>query len=533
MTKDESATAATPGQTMNHELMRAVAALTQRLMAQAAWDDGLREDLRALAAAVLRATERLSPMVRTEPGPEAARGEEPGRTGPESSPAVEAKSAAPEALRPAPPLPELTLGRSRPAEAVGRAEPSAYVGKASTADAELPAVEARCRLKTEGVRWAATRRRRIVEGAEFRVEIAPRDREILDRAKNIDCYLWMNTPDFTVPNEPAPLEDVAGCYETVAEAIALVRRMLPDAEANREFFEPALDLLAEAQSALRVAIDRIDGPSDPDQFRAYDWLRGVASREQIYIQRYMRIDDPADPARHSRVADRIEALDTRFQEVRQRVKSKKSQLNRLRYHAKLISEGTGGEYHWRKVAGAIDEIIGEGVPASSVEVREVLLPLLDGMPDLDELPAGFGLVLREIDRYQAGRMAPREVAAAETPTPQVAEVARLLAGRSVVLIGGSRRPEAAEALEAALGLKELVWIETREHESSDKFEPFVARPDVALVLLAIRWSSHSFSDVKRYCDQYDKPMVRLPAGYNPNQVAAQILDQCSGQLGGR
>ena len=72
--------------------------------------------------------------------------------------------------------------------------------------------------------------------------------------------------------------------------------MLPDLEANREFFEPALDLLAEAQSALRVAIDRIDGPKDQDQFRVYDWLRGVAAREQIFIRRHMRLDDPADPA---------------------------------------------------------------------------------------------------------------------------------------------------------------------------------------------------------------------------------------------
>jgi hypothetical protein len=53
------------------------------------------------------------------------------------------------------------------------------------------------------------------------------------------------------------------------------------------------------------------------------------------------------------------------------------------------------------------------------------------------------------------------------------------------------------------------------------------------VLLAIRWSSHSFGDVKRSCDRHGKPMVRLPGGYSPNQVAAQILAQCSGRLGDR
>ena len=112
------------------------------------------------------------------------------------------------------------------------------------------------------------------------------------------------------------------------------------------------------------------------------------------------------------------------------------------------------------------------------------------------------------------------------------EARRLLAGRSAVLIGGTCRHDAQRELEAALGLKELVWVETKEHQSVETFEPAVARPDVALVLLAIRWASHGFGDVKRSCDRHGKPLVRLPGGYSPNQVAAQIVAQCSGQLGG-
>ena len=71
-------------------------------------------------------------------------------------------------------------------------------------------------------------------------------------------------------------------------------------------------------------------------------------------------------------------------------------------------------------------MVGEGVPASSVEVREVLLPILDIMPDMDGLPPGFRLVLREIDRYLAGRMPVTEATAPDVPTAEVAEAARLL-----------------------------------------------------------------------------------------------------------
>src|SRR5262249_2385797 len=112
------------------------------------------------------------------------------------------------------------------------------------------------------------------------------------------------------------------------------------------------------------------------------------------------------------------------------------------------------------------------------------------------------------------------------------EARRLLAGRSAVLIGGVCRRDAREVLRSALGLKELTWVETREHQSIGAFESVVARPDGALVLLAIPWANPAVGGVEQFCHRHGKPLVRLPGGYSPNQVAAQILAQCSGQLGG-
>jgi hypothetical protein len=36
--------------------------------------------------------------------------------------------------------------------------------------------------------------------------------------------------------------------------------------------------------------------------------------------------------------------------------------------------------------------------------------------------------------------------------------------------------------------------------------------------------------VKRFCERYDKPLVRLPRGYNRNQVAYEILRQAGHRL---
>ena len=262
--------------------------------------------------------------------------------------------------------------------------------------------------------------------------------------------------------------------------------------------------------------------------QVYESVRDAAARHRLFLKRFLRADDPADPAAWPGLLARIETqAGSRPQSQRQTML-----LDRLR----SLCTPTGGERtdeSWRSIITVVEELIGEGTPPSSREVRELLLPLLDDLPETEEMPPGSRLVLREIDRYLATRHTPAAPATSQGPTAPVREAARLLSGRSIVLIGGLRHPEAQRSLRSALGLKELVWIETKEHQSITAFETTVARPDVALVLLAIRWSSHAFGDVKRYCDRHGKPLVRLPGGYGPNQVAAQILSQCSGQLGDR
>ena len=163
-------------------------------------------------------------------------------------------------------------------------------------------------------------------------------------------------------------------------------------------------------------------------------------------------------------------------------------------------------------------------------IEALLIPVIELLPEQNSVPQEFELVLREIDRFLATCPPPESPVVAQ-PSREVSEAARLLNGRSLVLIGGEKRPGACQALKAALGLRDLLWVETRAHESIAGFEPFVARSDVAAVLLAIRWSSHSYGDVKTFCDKHGKPLVRLPGGYNVNQVAAQMMRQCSERLG--
>jgi hypothetical protein len=387
-------------------------------------------------------------------------------------------------------------------------------------------IEERWRKKAEAARWAAERQRRVRQGYAFEVQEVPSAPEVAEWADRLtDDFYWSNASNAAPQADLSLLDDMGGCYETAALALSLFRGVAD----NPKLLEQVLPLIGEAQSALRAALHRVGGGNDADQGEIFDCLKTTAAAHRIYIKRFMRADDQADPKRWPDLHSRIEKLAERY-----------GSYGRRSQHESLITQlgarldalrGSGiPEAEWRAVIEAVEGIVSHGVPPSNRAIRELLLPLINELPDLEDMPTGFRLVLREIDRFLATRSSPAESQGSHEPTADVKTAARLLGGKSVVLIGGCRRRAAQESLERAFGLKDLIWIETKEHQAVVAFEPLIARPDVALALLAIRWASHSFKDVKPICDRHAAPLVRLPGGYNPNQVAAQILSQCSGHL---
>jgi hypothetical protein len=420
------------------------------------------------------------------------------------------------------------------AHAASDAPKRPFVKWLPTTDTELPMIEARCRLKADAARWAAERRRLLNEGKDFRTDIEPRDRELIALAKQLpDCFLWMSHPTAPNPHDVGQWHVLAGCFDVLSDAVALIRRILDEPEETPELFGQAVDLLAEAQSGLRMIVARLEGPpTDHDQARVFGWLKSVAMNRQIFIRRYMRLDDPADPERWIDLRNRIANFQVLSEDGRKKITQRKKALSRLKHK---LSQLVGMSLEerlttWMSIAGDVDELVTSGMPPSNVELRDSLAAHVDDLPEMATMPKGFQLTIREIDKYLASLPDKSVEAETDETSPQISEVADMLAGKAVIIIGGDRRPFAAEALERSFLLSELIWIDTRAHESISGFEPYVARPEVAMVLLAIRWSSHSYGEVQDFCRTYGKPLVRLPGGYNPNQVAAQILEQCSQRL---
>jgi hypothetical protein len=404
------------------------------------------------------------------------------------------------------------------------------------ANEELGLVAARCWLKAEASRWALERVERIERGADREVEVFPIDQNMIRRAKELpDCFLWMNHPSGPSPSlqEALDWDLLAEAFDNTARAAALLQELVTHQDEASGHFENALELAAEAQSALRVAAREVGFDDDPDQAKLFRWLRRIGYENQFYFHRYMRVTDEANHGDFTGLQRRIDALDEAFQAQRNQVKQRKQLLSRARYHAKRIERAPqeGHEDDWEKVIVCCEELLETGMAPSNVEIRNILLPVFDDVPDLGEEHPGFQLILRELDAYASLNAPAQGYRTEAAPSDAVVRAAELVQDTAMVMIGGDPRTDSKRSLEEAFRLSELVWVTSNKHQSTVSFEPYVARPDVSVVLLAIRWSSHSFGDVKAYCDRYGKALVRLPAGYGVNQVASQILEQASHQLG--
>ena len=478
-----------------------------------------------LADALLTLFERLGPYVQTDaPLRDAVLG-----LGRAVSAWAERLAPVPEPVAPAallPPPPPVVI----PADFSLARPPAPIVRPPVLADDEgrgitpvAPAVIARrCRLKAEASRLAAARKRGLVP---------PPDDLVRQAGTLPDCDLWMLHPGDYV-DAPKAWDDLGGAFSAGAEAADLLAALaeLPDALAERHR-ERVLNAAAEAQAMMWAAVLDVHRRADNDQIHLFVHIREQAREWQIYISRYLKKEDRVAADRWPDLLSRLAALRGELGDVRGKARARDKGLTNLKYKLKKMGDSPAtAAAEWPRVLELFEEVVAAGVPVSNAEVRELLLPVLDTLPE-DQNPGPHAeRVFAAVNAYLATRPVPHAEAHAEEPSAEVRAVADLLHGRGAVMIGGVERVAARTAIERAFGLSELNWVSTRPHESVTIFEPAVARPEVGVVLLAIRWASHSYGDVKGYCEKYGKPMVYLTGGYNPNQIAHQILAQVGDRL---
>lgn len=431
---------------------------------------------------------------------------------------------------------------------------------------DLNLISERARLKAEGVRWAWTRERRIHAGADFRREIQPNDQSLVHRAKALsNCYMWMNDPFGPRLTDQHQMETLAGCFETLAESVALVKEVMPDRHKSPDLVKQALTYMAQSQSALRMVVRQIYDRDDQDQMESYQWLRRITQVERIYLSRYMRLDDPADPSDWIMIHEAVTRIEQQLDESRRTNAAIKALVRKLSYETSQVAHLPAdlAMPKWETVFETVGELVEVGMSPSHPDMINPLLHIASQLPADVEVPENCRNVWDYIEaaiedrkassESEEGVKAPlspitrpraeggirsvsqslRSRAAESAPATEgdiTTAVSERLRGRSIVLVSGEAREPARRALQTTLGLKDLIWFTLHGPEDVSALKADIMNPDVALIMVAPKAAERARDDLARVCEESGKPMVRLSIGYAPSAVLSAIVNQAGDRL---
>lgn len=449
-------------------------------------------------------------------------------------------------------------GWGSPEAAMVPAEPPRRTFGPDTIDLNL--ISERARLKAEGVRWAWTRERRIHAGADFMREIQPNDQSLVHRAKALsNCYMWMNDPFGPRLTDQHQMETLAGCFETLAESVALVKEVMPDRHKQPDLVKQALTYMAQSQSALRMIVRQVYDRDDQDQMESYQWLRRITQVERIYLSRYMRLDDPADPNDWVMIHEAVTRIEQQLDETRRTNTEIKKQIRKLAYETSQIAHLPADLAlpRWEIVFTTIEDLLDFGTPPSHPDMINPLLHIAPSIPEEVEVPDSCATVWNYVvnvleekkqaeestkslrSRIEPGlRSVTQSLKTRSTDLPETPEIDSTtlikdqLRGRSIVLVSGEVREPARRALEKELELKELVWFSLSGPEDMMDLKAEISSPDVVLVMVSPKAAEKAREDLIKVCESAGKPLVRLSIGYGPSTVLSAIVNQASERLTG-
>ncbi|MGL4421360.1 MAG: hypothetical protein ACRCZF_11885, partial [Gemmataceae bacterium] len=226
-----------------------------------------------------------------------------------------------------------------------------------------------------------------------------------ERAKQLtNCYIWMfDTDDYP----PRVWQDLASAYSAVGTAAELLQAWQTAVpETQTRLASDVLHLVAETQAVLYAAVADVGRPKpDFDQVALYRIIRDEAHERSVYITRYMRKEDQADPASAPRLLTKLTEL---LHEIRpggggplapaSPEKRREKHFKNLQYKLMKLKQSPHEEAgEWPRILEIIDELVMvDGLAPSDAELRDLLLPVLSFVPD-DQLSLGATRVMRFLD----------------------------------------------------------------------------------------------------------------------------------------
>jgi hypothetical protein len=438
------------------------------------------------------------------------------------------------------------IGRAR----VAAQDTAAAMLQSGYQETDLELVMTRVKLKARACEVAVAKRKSEAEGDAAGVAAhILKINELVAQAKELPhCFLWTLWRERPLPDFDLVLT-AAKCYDNVAAAAAfMVRVDEAVARGQRADDIVPMKLLAEACSALRVVLSPTWLGEDQDQSEVYQWLRRATQSRRIYIDRYMTMADAADPKAHEDLATRIRTADSEFAQVGQHEKDVKKHLNTTKYACTSLPKCDADErsHHWKKLSEALQLLQKVNVPPTDPRVLEYISGVLTvPRPENTADMSGFNLVESALETAAKVNLE-REARAArealeddndDSPRewgPEVLKVREWLRGQRIVMVGGDRRTSAVDRLKDAFEVSEVDWVELQEHGTSTPVRSAITRAPCVAVFILVRLTGHLHGErTDEWAKEAGVTCVWLKAGYNPQRIAHDSLEQVAALIGSR
>lgn len=390
---------------------------------------------------------------------------------------------------------------------------------------DLGLIERRARLKAESCRFFIERRRDRGDPAMEPGLRARIDAMIASAKRMPECFLWVLWPHEEQPTDDR-LMQIAACYDALADASALcARATASDGRLSDGEVRQAFQLLAEASSALRVALeDSWLTSDDTDQEETHLWLRRETVERGVFVERHMKLDDPASPEHAAEIAAEavrlMAAEDARLKKAR----NVGQLINKVVYHARRIRNDPHPSQHdFKSINRAMEELRTAGVGPTDPRVATLRKRF-----DAIEFPT-------DVPRHAHLAFEPRTTSSPDNGqddrwSQRVAALRDLLHGGRIVVVGGEPRQDAISRLGDAFGAT-IEWVELPEHGSGARMQAPIERADTRVVLVLIKLTGHLHAnEAREYSRAAGVPCVNIEAGYNPNMVAEQVMLQAGARL---
>lgn len=257
---------------------------------------------------------------------------------------------------------------------------------ATDLDAPLAGIMTRARLRAAVARDVAERAR----------SGRPLVDDHVHRARSEGAATWML--DLLDP-DPDRMTAFAECLDAVADCAEMVILLRRYEGGDRLRRAEAVKDLAAVQSALRIATISLRQSPDEEQLAAFTWAAAVSKAERIYIDRHMRLDDALDPGQLAEIMEPVHRGLSSLKERSAKDEALRKRFQQVTYLTRQLKEGKAAPRDLDKLVEAIDALVCGGLPASSLKLRDLLLPVASRLPLPENRPPAYGRVIAELDRH--------------------------------------------------------------------------------------------------------------------------------------